>query len=143
ESFISLRCSPARPPPRSTLLPYTTLFRSSTLPARGATPIQPSAPGSAPNFYPRSPRGERRAAICTTEALPNGFLSTLPARGATVVYSVTSGANVDFYPRSPRGERRQRLCSIFMGDRHFYPRSPRGERPTGKRTKGGDNIFLS
>ena len=76
----------------------------STLPARGAT-IHPPLPSCwntisihAPregsdaiyqnprnhvqHFYPRSPRGERQAAFCST--WPHGiFLSTLPARGAT------------------------------------------------------------
>ena len=35
-----------------------------------------------PNFYPRSPRGERPAAIIKSGSQKQ-FLSTLPARGAT------------------------------------------------------------
>ena len=55
----------------------------STLPARGATGQQLAYPQAGPDFYPRSPRGERQdEASFTATALV--FLSTLPARGATV-----------------------------------------------------------
>ena len=54
----------------------------STLPARGATGAIINLFQDVRNFYPRSPRGERRVS---------------PA-----LYPVFS---TDFYPRSPRGER--------------------------------------
>ena len=98
----------------------------STLPARGATwpPGCPPAPDS--DFYPRSPRGERRKPLGTFTAWrnfyprsPRGerqrevlilaykteFLSTLPARGATPSYGPRPWRPPNFYPRSPRGER--------------------------------------
>ena len=53
----------------------------STLPARGATHSMPAGCHRPNNFYPRSPRGERRR--------------------APIVYLRSK----DFYPRSPRGER--------------------------------------
>ena len=77
----------------------------STLPARGATWTAFWLPAHREHFYPRSPRGERPAAVseevakmaisihapregsdCTKTkpaASPSTFLSTLPARGAT------------------------------------------------------------
>ena len=99
----------------------------STLPARGATVRGLQGRCQRQDFYPRSPRGERRwsAARCckTTD---------------------------DFYPRSPRGERLRYLVGgRLLGQisihapregsdlaariglspaAYFYPRSPRGER---------------
>ena len=81
------------------------------------------------NFYPRSPRGERRFpapplspdlqisihAPRVGSDIQNGnleldasvqFLSTLPAWGATYSIIVLPIPAVNFYPRSPRGERR-------------------------------------
>ena len=112
----------------------------STLPARGATRPITTTTTSITNFYPRSPRGERR---CNTgkRSTISSFLSTLPARGATYAESSffqfgpisihapregsdpMSGskrwASTNFYPRSPRGERRNpiaglRLMLIFL-----------------------------
>ena len=99
----------------------------STLPARGATRPSPTTPAAAGNFYPRSPRGERRL------GRPPPWLE------------------IDFYPRSPRGERRNHSALLTQGfhisihapregsdrpakagqfsNHNFYPRSPRGERP--------------
>ena len=84
---------------------YTIEFLS-TLPARGATrsgvgmvplsgkisihaPREGSditsrtLPSPVPNFYPRSPRGERLGPLMSS-VLKCAFLSTLPARGATL-----------------------------------------------------------
>ena len=55
----------------------------STLPARGATTAAYSMTTLRNNFYPRSPRGERRG--CEIPGTPR---------------------QTHFYPRSPRGERR-------------------------------------
>ena len=133
-------CSPTR---RSAQLPFL-----STLPARGATPSKLSVPSAFPDFYPRSPRGERRpsgvlrssfssflstlparGATCrsTLSSYACIFLSTLPARGATAHSPLSSGAPRNFYPRSPRGER-QTVHVSPVGRWNFYPRSPRGER---------------
>ena len=64
-------------------LPRLSQLFLSTLPARGATPCRLPLSKRSSNFYPRSPRGERRVAQGLF-VLPGGvFLSTLPARGAT------------------------------------------------------------
>src|SRR2546427_9571106 len=49
-----------RRPPRSTLFPYTTLFRSPTLAARGPS-TQPSTGGGGTRPGPSSPAGPRRS----------------------------------------------------------------------------------
>ena len=54
----------------------------STLPARGATTGCGMCLTLNVNFYPRSPRGERRCCD-NARAIDGVFLSTLPARGAT------------------------------------------------------------
>ena len=55
----------------------------STLPARGATGGGLLGRIAAGNFYPRSPRGERRVPVRPISLARLAFLSTLPARGAT------------------------------------------------------------
>ena len=77
----------------------------STLPARGATFGGFTVFPSPTNFYPRSPRGERRRSN-RPMMRATSFLSTLPARGATFFHRVPSTSLCHFYPRSPRGERR-------------------------------------
>ena len=57
------------------------------------------------DFYPRSPRGERRGLCHVGHGVDVLFLSTLPARGATLYIRVAAGCTTHFYPRSPRGER--------------------------------------
>ena len=118
-------------------------------PREGSDPGHPHFGGQHPDFYPRSPRGERRPPARTTSS-GSIFLSTLPARGAT---SWLGGAGADatisihapregsdrpgqlrrsgkrhFYPRSPRGERPGPQDDAPAGGKNFYPRSPRGER---------------
>ena len=122
----------------------------STLPARGATSGAPCCRARPCNFYPRSPRGERRHRQwqqCARRGhfyprsprgerpLPivqtlfgNKFLSTLPARGATAIVRSMFSFPSYFYPRSPRGER-PRKSRRPTARTNFYPRSPRGERP--------------
>ena len=70
------------------------------LPARGATAGYGPAAGPDFDFYPRSPRGERRA---VTRAIPAGwaFLPALPARGATACASV-GGRSATISTRAPR-----------------------------------------
>ena len=68
----------------------------STLPVRGVTSIGPGRPCTRTYFYPRSPRGERRAQYYDDEYITN-FLSTLPARGATwpqFAYSPTTKISI-------------------------------------------------
>ena len=76
----------------------------STLPARGATRYAGGGLKGGFNFYPRSPRGERRRPSCRQNSLDR-FLSTLPARGATSPSASKGADTAHFYPRSPRGER--------------------------------------
>ena len=98
----------------------------STLPARGATSNPPQMPNSQPNFYPRSPRGERRADHPQRGVHAHHFYPRSP-RGERL--STTTGILTpqNFYPRSPRGERHGRTDRSTRR-RDFYPRSPRGER---------------
>ena len=63
--------------------PPTTSQFLSTLPARGATPVAELDCLARLNFYPRSPRGERRLYGHDIGPYVLRFLSTLPARGAT------------------------------------------------------------
>ena len=65
----------------------------STLPARGATWRWGFRPGKACYFYPRSPRGERRALMHST-----------------------GSSRSNFYPRSPRGERPAAVRHGYGGD---------------------------
>ena len=92
----------------------------STLPARGATIGLQVLFDRKANFYPRSPRGERRGGARRSLAAHNHF-----------------------YPRSPRGERPAAAITAAAAEIHFYPRSPRGERLAGG--KGGHlpHLFLS
>ena len=122
-----------------------------TLPARGATGRAYDDVGVVPNFYPRSPRGERpcRAgqrvghdAISThapregSDRL-NGLILRDPTISTHAPREGSDGAPVSaacggqyFYPRSPRGERLNPGWVIIEGpENNFYPRSPRGERP--------------
>ena len=85
----------------------------STLPARGATCSMLSCLTGQGNFYPRSPRGERRR-FAVAFVMAVRFLSTLPARGATVNLAVQLPAICNFYPRSPRGERHTPLSLICV-----------------------------
>ena len=132
------------PPPTAA----STTFLS-TLPARGATHCGRKRGQNGPDFYPRSPRGERPGR-CPRPARRSAFLSTLPARGATKDATPSASSNSIsihapregsdfaellpsarghyFYPRSPRGERRLGAHRLSAGLGDFYPRSPRGER---------------
>ena len=102
------------------------------------------------NFYPRPPRGERRAVRTACALLFCKFLSTPSARRATMVWERLTAPDRYFYPRPPRGERRcglaksalPRVISIHALREesdpssyfalylvlYFYPRPPRGER---------------
>ena len=103
-----------------------------------------------PDFYPRSPCGERPTNALSSPMPVFPFLSTLSLRRATVRGALVLRKITNFYPRSPCGERPSRrypailgrVISIhallaesdgavlklqcILGD--FYPRSPCGER---------------
>ena len=102
------------------------------------------------DFYPRSPRGERRCFASRGVSEQREFLSTLPARGATPWASISALAFAKFLSTLPaRGatlnskrEPDNARISIHApregsdveaeqhaaGYENFYPRSPRGER---------------
>ena len=112
------------------LLPITVSISQflSTISLRRATVPWPTVSPPTPNFYPRSPCGERRAKIVkpsprsiisihallaesdgSRQALhiiyPRTFLSTLSLRRATIVLIRSGFGATNFYPRSPCGER--------------------------------------
>ena len=126
------------------------LIFQSTLPARGATVVEPIAPYVPSDFNPRSPHGERPALRILkrenasdfnprsphgerqkySEILPKRktkFQSTLPARGATRFSMLADTTFKHFNPRSPHGER-QNSSGSYTAGLHFNPRSPHGER---------------
>ena len=107
-------------------MPTTTKFLS-TLPARGATGWPRVILTMVQHFYPRSPRGERRAA--GADHIQGVDISIhAPREGSDRFPGCPPVTGPHFYPRSPRGERRQ--TDVYPDCRnHFYPRSPRGERP--------------
>ena len=76
----------------------------STLSLRRATLRVTSRTRSHPNFYPRSPCGERpvQVVVVIMHAL---FLSTLSLRRATRIRQRNNFQQCHFYPRSPCGER--------------------------------------
>ena len=77
----------------------------STLPARGATAPSLFYLRESSNFYPRSPRGERRTATGRSKTLPRISIHA-PREGSDTPSRSKNGARtVNFYPRSPRGER--------------------------------------
>ena len=101
----------------------------STLPARGATSGAPCCRARPCNFYPRSPRGERRHRQWQQCARTWTFLSTLPARGATCRFATVTTSQNKFLSTLPgEGSDTTPPCA-GRSTTHFYPRSPRGERP--------------
>ena len=92
QTMLFLSTLPARGATRTqTVTPPAASKFLSTLPARGATDLDAVAEDFRHDFYPRSPRGERRH-LRLYRGRPAGFLSTLPARGATrtAVYNTTA-----------------------------------------------------
>ena len=134
---------------RDATLAKSALFLS-TLPARGATRRSSRRLPPHTNFYPRSPRGERRSCGCATrssrkyfyprsplgERQPKhvktgkrgGFLSTLPARGATRILADLFVDN-EISIHAPREGSDLLITDMVLPSCYFYPRSPRGERP--------------
>ena len=99
----------------------------STLSLRRATMIHPLLCNAKPNFYPRSPCGERQLAA-RDDSIKFVFLSTLSLRRATVHGRKRIRTPRYFYPRSPCGERPLGAGSVRGISSNFYPRSPCGER---------------
>ena len=126
------------------LLPITVSISQflSTISLRRATVPWPTVSPPTPNFYPRSPCGERRQKQ-PTQTAQKPFLSTLSLRRATSSAGRESDTEDYFYPRSPCGERRPVSDAGNCTATHFYPRSPCGERRM--RIDTGNNFggFLS
>ena len=76
----------------------------STLPARGATSSGQHHLDRRQNFYPRSPRGERRDNDFRMDWIANISIHA-PREGSDAPAASGSRSGRYFYPRSPRGER--------------------------------------
>ena len=114
----------------------------STLPARGATHEAYNIMTAQRDFYPRSPRGERRfLSLVMTKARPISIHA--PREGSDLERKEQTQHQADFYPRSPRGERRQRPHQRRECRQNFYPRSPRGERLYDYGNNTAQFLFLS
>ena len=85
----------------------------STLPLRGATPVDGLPPGFHRDFNPRSPCGERRNGATYT-ILPEISIHA-PLAGSDPEIRMFCTSNSDFNPRSPCGERRSRRCEVKGG----------------------------
>ena len=130
---------------------------------------RPAGPGVSwwPRYFnPRTPRGVRLAANCSSSISRDTFQSTHPARGATRCAPSCAALWTNFNPRTPRGVRLSQavtftggnLISIhapregcdaaqglpFNGDRQdFNPRTPRGVRPVQSGSVGRSYEFQS
>ena len=120
----------------------------STPSARRATAVTQTGSVTSVNFYPRPPRGGRRASTARrlsfmqflstpsarratrtscTRSLPMRFLSTPSARRATYRYA-TYKATAIFLSTPSARRATPYLESQRGGGRYFYPRPPRGGR---------------
>ena len=100
----------------------------STLSLRRATLRLYTGCAVGPDFYPRSPCGERRHLGFQLAHADAVFLSTLSLRRATINPASQTNLPGNFYPRSPCGERLVSRCAARPSTEDFYPRSPCGER---------------
>ena len=97
----------------------------STLSLRRATTLLDGAGVDVPDFYPRSPCGERQGNGVKLPNLQNFYPRSPCGERRTVRQQVSHHRY--FYPRSPCGER-PKVSSIARVVMYFYPRSPCGER---------------
>ena len=138
---ISIHALLAESDPKHFLTRFSTFQFLSTLSLRRATGRAGRPPARLPDFYPRSPCGERLGGRCCCKtkrgisihallaesdwavgaaARPREvFLSTLSLRRATGCGLPQCHAGCDFYPRSPCGERRNNsnnelVCTVFL-----------------------------
>ena len=98
----------------------------STLSLRRATSNSGRIFRETPNFYPRSPCGERPAQLAASQAAQNISIHALLAESdgsERILWPVMR----NFYPRSPCGER-PTTATTCVAIANFYPRSPCGER---------------
>src|SRR3989440_12290383 len=98
-----------RRPPRSTLFPYTTLFRSARVPVR--TLVQSGSDGStgwrdAAGLTPVSAADVARAVAGTPLGVPGGDPTVLdrvppPAKGAGLAWATQGGPGREWYLQAP------------------------------------------
>ena len=130
-------------------LPFLSIFLS-TLSLRRATAEYSRISLECPNFYPRSPCGERHKVTTTTPnsydisihallaesdfmflgqlSMSSPFLSTLSLRRATKMRESTAHAAAQFLSTLSLRRATAGQCAGVPGADHFYPRSPCGER---------------
>ena len=103
----------------------------STPSARRATEPLQLPPGKAGNFYPRPPRGGRRAGCAGLYQAPDISIHALREEG-----DVTIRQFLDFlckFLSTPSARRATTCCRCGAACRnHFYPRPPRGGRHADK-----------
>ena len=136
----------------------------STLPARGATKSLSLISFKTVNFYPRSPRGERRKEQPLARQR-NKISIHAPREGSDLGrLAASAGQRISIHaPREGSDASKQvwaRRKAIFLSTlpargatetwpkqatiwEHFYPRSPRGERPGRRWAMAKVTIFLS
>ena len=113
----------------------------STLPARGATAGTGYYVTFNHNFYPRSPRGERRLALTQVRRSRNISIHA-PHEGSDRAKLHRGQAPGHFYPRSPRGERRYTIAVAYATTKFLSTLPTRGatERALNRLW---DDVFLS
>ena len=123
---ISIHALLAESDGKSNKLAGRKLVFLSTLSLRRATKIVAGLRSHTPNFYPRSPCGERHDQKGIQHPPVCISIHALLAESDRAVLR-EHGKSLYFYPRSPCGERRGKVTGGY--DRSdFYPRSPCGER---------------
>ena len=87
----------------------------STLPSRGATPLQSKQMCCIMNFNPRSPHGERLTGACRTRS--SGIISIHAPLTGSDSHAARHGTagSLYFNPRSPHGERLLLLLVLLLG----------------------------
>ena len=125
------------------LLPITVSISQflSTISLRRATVPWPTVSPPTPNFYPRSPCGERLDlsgldTVCRAISI-HALLAESDARN-----SPHRPRKSHFYPRSPCGERHTGQPVRGLPS-YFYPRSPCGERQIATASARLISLFLS
>src|SRR2546427_2264620 len=133
-----------RRPPRSTLFPYTTLFRSSlgrasspgSAPGDRRTPLRPRLPGRGP---PSSPPATRSAPARERAGLPAPVRSHAALRTNVRMHPACAGPPLPAPPPRRARFRRRRLRAPAGAPRRRRPRADRaGEVPSARgRTRSG------
>src|SRR5690606_41884615 len=104
-------CRPARPPPRSTLLPSTTLLRSRHLPQ--AYPMTARTPTSMPS----------KTIADLSRALAGGEISSVELTQDYLQRIARLNANRSEEPTSDRQSREDRVCRRLLEKKNEEPHS--------------------